>query len=488
LGVGNNAPSYPLDVTGQVRITSQLGIGITPSVNRGINAFFSQTVAATDALGGYVIGQNDYAAGAQSGAAYGWLSEAKQNQATILAEAIGYHGGVTISIDDGTITTAYVMRARINLPAAAAGHPRTITTAYMYGMSLAFGANDVIGTLYGFHMPSVSATTKWGVYIADTAANSYFAAQAQFAVGAVGAPGQAWIGDLTTGRYHPAASTDAVTIAGVERFRVGAGGIGIVATNEIFLDAVALSGNTSIRERTADVICLKAGGADQFEVRTDHMYGRPTTYAPAADGEFGFNTTYNALVHRIGGQLHYNGNGLYSLATPESVNGAGVKAETAFAANHPVPTTLWAAGKAFEIIAYVYADLQGTGSCWISIRLTASPVGLGGILVVGPLNISGSGEGLYGNGLIIARVVCNTTGAGGTVTCMGEGRRVSQAADTEQMVAMPSGGGMMMYRDAGTEAVNTTTALKFRVTYEVTGGGPGDWHATLKQLLVRSIN
>jgi len=45
-----------------------------------------------------------------------------------------------------------------------------------------------------------------------------------------------------------------------------------------------------------------------------------------------------------------------------------------------------------------------------------------------------------------------------------------------------------MYRDAGTEAVNTTTALKFRVTYEVTGGGPGDWHATLKQLLVRSIN
>jgi len=481
LGIGNNSPSYTLDVTGQARITTNLGVGTTPNSSRAINALLTGTWVG-DLVGGYAIGQNDYAAGAQTGTVYGWLSEAKQNQATILANAIGYQGGVTISIDDGTITTAFAVRARINLPAAAAGHPRTITTAYMYGMSQAFGANDVIGTLYGFHMPSVSATVKWGVYIADTAANSYFAAQTQHANGSAGAPGIAWIGRLTDGLFSVASSAQAVTLAGVERFRWSANDVGMVATGRLYLDGVGCTaaGGTYIRERAANIICLTADANDQYEVRADHMYGRPTGYAPAADGEHGFNTTYNALEHRSGGAVHYNGCLLYSgPLTAESVSWSGVKAETAFATTFTIPAAYLVPGKTLHILAYVYSDATGSIATF-TLRLRLG--GLTGILLASALaGGSGGTSTHYTNNLLESIVLVNTRAVGGLVTPFGINRHYDADSPVDETIYTLTST-QFRYADATGSALNTTVTQDVVLTYE--SGTVGAYNATLKFLMV----
>jgi len=266
----------------------------------------------------------------------------------------------------------------------------------------------------------------------------------------------------------------------VERFRVGAGGIGIVATNEIFLDAVALSGNTSIRERAADVICLKAGGNDQYEVRADHMYGRPTTYAPAADGEFGFNTTYNALEHMSGGAVHYNGCLLYSgPTTAESHAWGGIQAETAFAATFSIPAAYWVPGKVLRVLAYVYSDASGGASSGI-VRLRLGGVA-GLLLASGTITGSGGAGVEYSNNLMEAHVLVNTRAAGGVITPAGINRHYAAAAPVDETVYTLTAT-EFRYADATGSALNTTAAQAVTVTYESLAAG--SYNATLKFLMV----
>jgi hypothetical protein len=261
---------------------------------------------------------------------------------------------------------------------------------------------------------------------------------------------------------------------------VGAGGIGIVATNEIFLDAVALSGNTSIRERAADVICLKAGGNDQYEVRADHMYGRPTTYAPAANGEFGFNTTYNALEHMSGGAVHYNGCLLYSgPITAESVAWAGIQAETAFATTFSIPAAYWVPGKVLHILAYVYSDAAGGASSGI-VRLRLG--GVAGLLLASGTITGPGGAGVeYINNLMEAHVLVNTRAGGGVVTPAGINRHYDFNAPVDETVYQLSST-QFRYADATGSALNTTAAQAVTVTYESLAAG--SYNATLKFLMV----
>jgi hypothetical protein len=44
-----------------------------------------------------------------------------------------------------------------------------------------------------------------------------------------------------------------------------------------------------------------------------------------------------------------------------------------------------------------------------------------------------------------------------------------------------------MYRDAGTESLDTTSAQDVTITYQVTGSSPGQWHLTVKQLIVETV-
>jgi hypothetical protein len=160
------------------------------------------------------------------------------------------------------------------------------------------------------------------------------------------------------GLFWPGDGLFAVALGGVERFRWSGNDVGMVATGKLFLDGVACSGNTYIRERTPDIIALVAGGWTQFEVRSDHGYLRPTTHLPSADGNFSLRTTDNALEHRVGSVVHRNGLCIYS---------GSMQSDTTWSLTErtldsfTIPAAYWKVGKRVGLRATVEGQ-AGTGT------------------------------------------------------------------------------------------------------------------------------
>jgi hypothetical protein len=198
--------AYPLDVTGQGYISTQLGVGAAPSADQAVLATHTQ---ATNALS-IGVGSNavvTYAAGNFTSAAYGYLGGAYYRGGATASTGLGIRGieaRIGINTATGTVTSGAAILA--NIRSDTNGVTGTFTTAYgVYAYtSQGTGSTLTIGTLYGFYMPACTGTTRWGVYIADTAANSYFAAQVQGPAGSVGAPSFANNANIDCGWYFPA--------------------------------------------------------------------------------------------------------------------------------------------------------------------------------------------------------------------------------------------------------------------------------------------
>jgi hypothetical protein len=182
--------------------------------------------------------------------------------------------------------------------------------------------------------------------------------QALLNAGSAAAPILSRIGQSDDGVFFPGDGLFAVSLGGTERFRWSGDDLGMVAGGQLFLDGVACAGNTSIRERTSDIIAVKAGGYDQFEVRSTHQYGRPTTYDPANDGEFNLETDDNAWKHRIGSVVHRNGWCIYSGSPVEDTTGSGSERTLD---SFTIPAAYWKVGKRVTVVATVLAEIVGNG-------------------------------------------------------------------------------------------------------------------------------
>jgi hypothetical protein len=168
------------------------------------------------------------------------------------------------------------------------------------------------------------------------------------------------------GLFWPGDGLLAVALGGTERFRWSGNDVGMAATGRLYLDGVACSGNTYIRERTLDTVAITAGGYDQFEVRSDHQYARPTTYTPGSDGVFGFRTTDNALEHRVGSVVHRNGlcvySGSYASDSTWSLTERTLDLFT-------IPAAYWKVGKRIQVRATVEAQASTGASGSVTLRV-----------------------------------------------------------------------------------------------------------------------
>ena len=183
--------------------------------------------------------------------------------------------------------------------------------------------------------------------------------------GSAAAPALARMSYDDDGFFWPGDGLAAVTLGGAERWRWSGNNVGLASTGRIYGDGVACSGDTYLRERAANIWCLTAGGNDQFEVRADHQYVRPTTYDPAADGEFSLETDNNAWKHRIGSVVHRNGWCVYSGSPVEDTTGNGNERTLD---SFTIPAAYWKVGKRLTILATVLAEIEGPGKS-VTLRL-----------------------------------------------------------------------------------------------------------------------
>jgi hypothetical protein len=181
--------------------------------------------------------------------------------------------------------------------------------------------------------------------------------QLLMASGAAATPGYGFLGNPDCGWYYADTYIGAV-LDGTERFRWSGNNVGMVATGRLYGDGVSCSGDTYIRERAANIWCFTAGGNDQFEVRSDHGYLRPTAYEPLSDGEFSSETDDNAWKHRIGSVIHRNGWCIYSGSPVEDTT---VSASDRTLDSFAIPAAYWKVGKRITVVAPVLLEREGNG-------------------------------------------------------------------------------------------------------------------------------
>ena len=347
-------------------------------------------------------------------------------------------------------------------------------------MRLSLGGGDTDTQLLG---PMGSAATPGLGFIADPDCGWYYAATY---IGAVldGTERFRWsgndVGMVAGGKHYwdgVACSGDTWTaeqsanylldtVGGTATFGRIAGHVGIPATGRFYGDGAACSGDTYLRERVANVWCFTAGGNDQFEVRSTHQYGRPTTYDPANDGEFNFETDDNALKHRVGSVVHRNGLCIYSGSVVS--DGTWSTSERTLD-SFTVPAAYWKVGKRVSLRATVEAQAStgATGNVTIRVYIgstlameksmaAASSLGRGGHydfemdFVVGAL--AGSGTTIYPSRTI--RSYTSTDGA--------SFGNIQSVAAHEMYPMRPAFPGL---------AINTTAGQAISVVYVCGGSG-----------------
>jgi hypothetical protein len=455
-GAGTNDPDSSLYMSvsraitwdvGSLYLTGVLAVGVAPAANRAVNAY-NVTAANAQAFGAYHQGDNNYA-GAFASNVYGSYNLAEhmaagQNATTAAPGALLGIGGVTnITADNVTVTGATGVFSQIR---TSAGTARAYTSAFGLYLSTSIGSGGSIGTYYGVYMPTLTGTTRWGVYIADALAKSYFAEQVQIKTGAVDNLSLCGLADPDSGMYF-----------------LGANNPGLAAGGAVVLDWH-----------------LPAAGQP-------HVTLAAGTYVPANAGDMAMHSTDRALEHFVGGAVHYNGHTLFcGPTTAETQTGNAVQAEAILNVGtaYSIPAALWAAGKGFRITAYIQGHVtNNTGNMSIMLRLG----GIAGLIVAESLTLvtAPSGSNHYGNAILECMVLTNTRAAGGEVTCRAQAEMLTtQPGETE---AFYNSNGLVMYRDAGTEALDTTAAQAVTITYTVGGANPGNWDITLKHLTVESL-
>ena len=188
VGIGTTSPGYPLEVTGDAYVTSNLGAGIAPNALYGIYGYNALT-NTSGVSGGYLYGVH---ASTSSGTYYTFgsqiqgrdtISSGQTNSGYVMAANIaGYAAGPgTISavygarIDAGTITTAGTVTtaygAYVRLLNQASG---TITNSYgVRIMSSVY--SGTMTNVYGLYLEDLGGTNVWGVYQAGASDDNYFA-------------------------------------------------------------------------------------------------------------------------------------------------------------------------------------------------------------------------------------------------------------------------------------------------------------------------
>ncbi len=214
-----------IGIFGRGYINSTIGIGIAPGTDRGIACYFAQSALAAS-YGMVIRSDVTYAGGAYSSTTYGVYATARHSAAqanTGNPGLVGFGGLVEHNVDNQTISNVYGVYALIG---STSGTPtaRVFTNAYGFYTTNYLPTGSSVVNWYGFYMPNVTdgTTSTWGIYIADTSAKSYFAAQTQHAVGSAATPGIAGIGYLTTGFYWAAGPLMSVAVSGAEVLRWGA--------------------------------------------------------------------------------------------------------------------------------------------------------------------------------------------------------------------------------------------------------------------------
>ena len=280
LGIGA-VPSYPLHIVGQGYFTTQVGVGATPSSTIASRASVSAT---SDALYSAFGGSVSPGTGAIFTAAlYGINVDARQSQSFNMtgvspAGLTGVWGKAIITADNATVSAAIGIRGFIQTTAGAA---RAFTTAYLFYGDTSIAAGGSIGTLYGFYMAACTGTVRWGVYIADTTAPSYFASDVVLAATVKARWDGSTAGDTYT--YELSANYLVDVVGGTATFGRVSGHVGVPATGRIYLDGVACTGDTYIYELSANYLVDVVGGTATFGRVAGHV-GVPATGQVYLDG------------------------------------------------------------------------------------------------------------------------------------------------------------------------------------------------------------
>lgn len=136
---------------------------------------------------------------------------------------------------------------------------------------------------YGIYVASTGVTsgdsTAYGIYA--TASGGTTANWAGYFSGNVTITGTAnAVGTITSGVWNAGAVTSSGTIAGVSV--TASGNMGLAATGKLYLDGVAMTGNTYISEASADTVYLVTGAAIHLFTSTGFAAAAyPTTANPA---------------------------------------------------------------------------------------------------------------------------------------------------------------------------------------------------------------
>ena len=159
-------------------------------------------------------------------------------------------------------------------------------------------------------------------------ATQVFSAGGFFGVGA-GKEVRLWSGSVPSIRAVTSSQFMVRPTGTTDSFSVQAVGIGIVATTEIFLDGVAATGDTSIRESAPDIVAIKAGDTDSLFIDSSSIY-IPAAASIWLDGKINtriFEALPDDVRIEVGGQ-----NGLI-------LDEDGTEVDVVFGANNVLLTT-----------------------------------------------------------------------------------------------------------------------------------------------------
>jgi hypothetical protein len=180
VGIGTNDPVQPVDIVnesdlgdvGNVDVVSIWGTSegtndVEQRWYNGLGIYVINEALASGAGKNEIYGEYIYAGNnGDADILYGNITTVAQTVAKILNKAYGLMGWTGVRTG-GTITEAYGLHFSLT----ASGSESTITTGYgifIYSETVDGGS---IGTMYGLFIGALAGTTKWAIYVSDTAPN-----------------------------------------------------------------------------------------------------------------------------------------------------------------------------------------------------------------------------------------------------------------------------------------------------------------------------
>lgn len=165
LGIANAAPTYPLDVTGNMRVQSGvLGIGVAPVANYSIRVNKTETANATS-YGIYSQAFVDTTAQAQTNSIVGIYGYAEQNTGTnTTGNLMGVIGAGVLSVSGAAVTNLYGGYFSSTVSNG------TVTSVYgVRVISPTITGTGAIGAAYGLYISNqavTGVTTAYALYTA----------------------------------------------------------------------------------------------------------------------------------------------------------------------------------------------------------------------------------------------------------------------------------------------------------------------------------